>query len=164
MAIDFGNTSWLAGKLLTGSPLTVSLRRRGYEDVVVSARTGTTAVVEELGDGSSQRHETADYLIKCDDYRFGGAISDPQDGDLIIETIDGVERQYELRPFGGGACAQPLDKSRSMWRCHVKLIVRTSQLLTENQLRAIVGLLPIIGDEWGENELRHQAGIVSLAA
>lgn len=164
MAINFGDTSWLRGKLLTGNSITVTLRRRGFADVVVSATPGTTRVEQEFDDGSSLRMQSRDYLIATDDYRFDDALTEPRDGDLIIETVDGVERQYELRPFAGESCARPMDQSRAMWRVHTKLVTRTAQLLTENQLRAIIGLMPVIGDEWNENELRHMAGIASLAA
>lgn len=156
--------AWLAGKLRAGNSITVTLRRRGYEDVVVSATPGTTTVEQEMDDGSSMRTQSRDYLIATDDYRFGGTLYDPQDGDLVVETVAGVERQYELRPFGGEPCARPMDQSRVMWRCHSKLINRTAQLLTENQLRALLGLMPVIGESWSENELRHMAGIPSLAA
>jgi hypothetical protein len=157
-------STWLAGMLKTSVSVSVTLRRRGYADAVVSATPGTTRVEQEMDDGSSLRLESRDYLIDVDDYRFGGVITNPQDGDLVIETIDAVERQYELRPFAGESCARHMDQYRIKWRCHTKLVTRTAQLLTENQLRAILGLMPIPGDEWNENELRHLNGIASLAA
>jgi hypothetical protein len=156
--------AWQAAHLKASVSLTVTLRRRGYADVVVSATPGATRVEQEYDDGSSLRMQSRDYLIATDDYRFGGVLTEPRDGDLVIETVDGVERQYEARPFAGESCARPMDQSRVMWRVHTKLVTRTAQLLTENQLRAILGLMPVIGDEWNENELRHLAGIASLAA
>lgn len=159
--------AWQAARLKEIASISVTLRRRGYADVSgVLVTPGTTAIEEIMGDGSSMRSQSRDYLIAVSDYVFGGVECEPQDGDLIIETAGGIERHYQLLPFGGERCSRPSDQSRVMWRCHTKLVQRSpTRQLTENQLRALLGLLPVIGtDGFDENELRHMAGIVSTAA
>jgi hypothetical protein len=121
-----------------------------------------------MGDGSSMRHEADDFIIAVSAYLVHGVAVEPADGDIVITNIGGTLRRYELRPFAGEASARPLDQSRRMWRCHTKFIGTGSGIeqvdLTENQLRAIIRVLPIVGDEWSEDELRHALGIPSLAA
>lgn len=145
--------------------VSVSLRRRGYADVSVTALPGSTMVEQITGDGSSMRSQSRDYLISVSDYAFGGSVSTPQVGDLIVETVDGVEQLYQLLPFAGEACARHSDQTRVTWRCHTKLILRApSRVLTEDQLRCLLGLMPTFTGTWTENKIRHAAGIVSTAA
>jgi hypothetical protein len=157
-------SAWLAGMQKRNASISVKLRRRGYADVVVSATAGTTRVEQDTGDNSTMRFESRDYLISVDDYRFGGVKSTPRDHDRIVEVRDGVEVVYEAFPFAGEACARWMDQSGVRWRIHTKLVEAAPQLLTENQLRTILDLLPVIGDSFEENEMRHTLGIVSLAA
>lgn len=163
-------SAWQATAQAESASITVTLRRPGYDDVTgVAAVVGTTAIEQELEDGSSLRVDSHDFLIKASDYLIDGEQVEPADGDLIIETVDGVELFYELRPFAGEASARHMDQFRTRWRCHTLQVAEPPPPppeLTNNQLRAILGLLPIPSGDGGtltENDLRHVAGIVSLA-
>jgi len=160
-------SAWQADQLEVGSSITITLRRSGFDDVTLTAVHGSTVVEQILDDGSSMQLAADDFIIKTDDYRIDDELTEPADGDILITDIDGTLRRYELRPFAGEPCARPLDQSRVQWRCHAKFI-GTGDVdaveLTENQLRCIIGIMPRIGsDGWDENELRHMAGIASLA-
>jgi len=166
----YSGASWQSGQLTANASVLVTLRRSGYSDVTdVPATVGTTAIEQEMEDGSSLRIDSHDFLIATSAYQFGGVVVEPADGDIVIETVAGIERQYQLRPFAGEACARPMDQFRLRWRCHTKLIESSEDPVadtwpTENQLRALLGLFPIVGDTWDENEIRHMAGLVSLGS
>lgn len=164
MGLGARGAAWMAGRLAASEAVSVTLRREGASDTVVSATPGSTRIEQDNGDGTFTRYETRDYLIEVDDYRFDDVLSQPQDGDLIIEIIDGVTRTYAALPVAGEACARHTDQHRVLWRVHTKLRTQSTRLLTMNQLRAICDCLPICGDEFNVNEQRHALGIVSLAA
>lgn len=163
-------SAWQADQQAESASILVTLRRAGYDDVTdVVAVLGNTAIEEEREDGSSLRVDSRDFLIRATDYLIDGEQVEPADGDLIIETVDGTELFYELRPFAGEASARPMDQFRTRWRCHTKQVaepVTPTVELTNNQLRAILGLLPVPSGSGGmltDDDVRHVAGLVSLA-
>ena len=157
--------SWLAGMQKQNASISVTLRRRGYSDVTVSATPGNTLAEQVTGDGTSQRFASRDYLIHVTDYAFDGVASEPREGDRIIDSTFGDERIYEVRPFAGDPCARPSDQYRNRWRIHTKLIEKPTPTLSLNQLRAIIGLAPIpYSEDLSENDLRNNLGIVTNAA
>lgn len=157
-------SAWQAGRLAASESITVTLQRRGASDTVVTAVPGRTMIEQDNGDGTFTRFETRDYLIAVDDYIFDGVLCEPQDGDCVVEVIDDVSRTYAALPIAGEACGRHTDQNRVMWRVHTKLRTKTARILTQNQLRCLLGLMPIPGNNFDTNEVRHMGGIVSLAA
>lgn len=117
--------TWQAARLAEIAAVSVTLRRTGETDVTVSATPGRTPLEVDNGDGTSLRFESRDYLIEAADYAFAGTVTEPAEGDLILETISGVTRTYAVLPIPGESCWRYCDQNRVLIRVHTKLYEQT---------------------------------------
>jgi hypothetical protein len=138
--------TWLAGVQSTSIPVSVTIGRGGSE-TDVTAVVGRSPVEQQQGDGTFTVYEARDYLIEVSDYAFSGTAVEPAQGDTIVETINGVDYTFAVMADGGEPPWRYSDQSRVRYRIHTKLRSTSNDdaecLLTENQLRCILGVLPV---------------------
>lgn len=95
---DFDAADDLLAEAFGGS---ITLRRGGSTTTGVSAQviiTDHDAIDDQSGMTVSV--QSRDFLIRVEAYAFGGTAVEPRAGDVIVETVNGVECQFELMPIG----------------------------------------------------------------
>ena len=78
--------------------------------------------VQEDGEAVIERLRTRDYLVNVADLLLDGIAIKPEDGDRIIETINGTETEFEV---GSQDASQPYtfsDFGRTQYRIHTKQV------------------------------------------
>ncbi len=114
--------AWLAGKLRTHVSREVVYVRGGIRQTIpaVVGRTGYE-VTDELG-GVRLEYTDRDFLIVAEEYRAGGLLEEPQEGDRIEEAVGGATLVYEVAPPPGRTAWRYDDPYRTMIRVHTKQI------------------------------------------
>lgn len=105
-------------KTLAG--VSVTLYRGGSPSAAIVATTAQTEYLEGLGDGSGYAYRSRDYCINVEDYAFSGVRTEPQEGDLVSEIINGTECRFEVLSFDGLEAFSYMDRSRLVYRIHTK--------------------------------------------
>lgn len=114
-------SDWLMGKLKSHAGTTISLRRAQVLTTGVTATVGSTQH-NQLDDlGGIVYWESRDYLIDADDYVFTTA-SEPKRGDIIIETIDGHDVEFEVMGDGGATAWRWSDDYHTKYRVHTQRV------------------------------------------
>lgn len=133
--------TWLTARQQESASVSVVIGRGG-STTTVSAVLGRNGIEQDNGDGTFTRYEGQDFLISVDDYAFADTVTEPQ----AIDTITYGDKVYVALAIGGEPHARYSDQSQTVWRIHTKLRSDGDDeecLLTENQLRAILGVLPV---------------------
>ena len=95
--------------------------RRGAQTVQVNATVVLSEYGVDNGNGIVEQFESRDFLVAAAELVFGGEITLPQRGDLIVETISGVTYSNEVMvPGGDGDCWQWSDRYKRVFKIHTK--------------------------------------------
>ncbi len=99
--------------------------RRGdtYTDADPPAVPARSTFESQDRDGLITQAHVRDYLLLADDLTIDGVVIEPEDGDLIEETIGETTHEFMVLGPGGQAAAWIYrDPSRSQLRVHTKLV------------------------------------------
>lgn len=119
--------AWLAGKLRDHvSREVVYVRGAGQSGEIrrtMPATVGRTRyeVTDELG-GVRLEYTDRDFLIVTEEFRAGGLLEEPQEGDRVEEAVGGATLVYEVAPPPGRTAWRYDDPYRTMIRVHTKQI------------------------------------------
>lgn len=109
--------SWLAGKLKNFAGRSVTYRRgsTSYSGLTATHQSQLYDVIQEDGIATS---------VRLDDFiwTYADLPVKPRQGDLIIETINGVEQSFEVRPIGDLPCWELMESSESLAIVHTKRV------------------------------------------
>lgn len=90
----------VANRLLTqAAGVTIVYTRNGRTCSPTAWPGSTRDEAETIGTGGRFDANSRTYLILASTLQFDGDLVEPADGDVIIETISGIERRYEVRPI-----------------------------------------------------------------
>lgn len=71
---------------------------------------------------------TRDYVIAKADYVLGGSAVTPQRNDYIVETINSVERSFEVKPYSIPASSKTLPEYEDEHGDGVRWLIRTKEV------------------------------------
>lgn len=107
--------SWLPGQAAQVAGVTVTYTR-GAVTRTVAALEGRTVFASQMDGGPRVEFGDRDYLIEAADLT---AFGDPQLGDRITETLNGVSRTWEVKTPGTGDPAwRWSDPGHTRYRVH----------------------------------------------
>lgn len=113
---------WLAEQQRKYAAVSV-LYQRGDDDVTVLATVGQTVFDVNDGYGSVIKRISRDYLITATELILAGAVTEPQRGDRITETIGGIQCGFEVMgPGGDEPDWRYSDPFRKTLRIHTKQV------------------------------------------
>ena len=127
--------AWLTSQLNAAAGSTVTYRR-GSDEAEITATIGRSEFEAQSESGVIENWESRDYLVPTSALPFGN----PVRGDVIVETVEGLELEYEVAAPRGVPVFRFADAFRSMVRIHTKqttdgvavlLTEAGEQLLTE---------------------------------
>ncbi len=118
MSDPFGN---LFASLRALEGVTVTYRR-GEESFEVTAVIGSTKVEIADQNGRRVRVEVRDYLLASADLLIDEQPIEPQNGDVIEQTIGTNVNSYEVTPLGADDCWRFSDPGQLEYRIHTKRI------------------------------------------
>lgn len=118
------NASWLNSMLGTAAAVAISYTRGAVTVTITEASKNCTVGREqstsERDGGQRKEWFDRDYLIRVAALTDLG---DPQEGDLIAETINGTERLYKIaRPATGDRAWRFSDTEDHCYRVHCKRV------------------------------------------
>jgi hypothetical protein len=91
----------------------------------IAAVAGRSSYDQADGNGLTTQLQVRDYLILAVDVAFDGTVSEPREGDLILEQLGDQLMTWEVLSPGGGAAAWSYrDGAQSQLRLHTKLIAQ----------------------------------------
>lgn len=105
--------SWLAGQLKAAAASPVVFVR-GTSAIEVMATVGSSVFEAASQSGVVERWESRDYIIDAVDLPFG----EPQRGDKVVETINGIAVTYEVASPRGVPLWRYSDAFRMTARIH----------------------------------------------
>lgn len=119
--IDIGS-AWLRNQRRAYMARTVTYMR-GVQSVEIELVTvGVTTFEADLAAGILVEFETRDYLIDASDLVIGGSGIEPEAGDIIQESLQGIDQQFIVVAPAGGTPWRWHDRSNRTYRIHTKAI------------------------------------------
>lgn len=110
----------LAVKRKEAASITVTLRRAGQSDTT-GVLAGVARTQDLRADGDTVvNDEVRDFKIEVADYKFGGVVREPAEGDVIIDASSGSTKYYRVLPLVGEQAARWADPHGVSWRIHTK--------------------------------------------
>ena len=94
---------------------------RGDRTVSLRAVPGDTSFVQQTGEGYMETVESRDFIFPAADLNLGGSPVLPDRGDMITETVNGVEQSYPVTSGGASRYFRYADPYRTILRVHTKL-------------------------------------------
>jgi hypothetical protein len=103
----------------------VTLCRAGWETAAVPAEVVLTNH-ESLDEASGfvSTVQSRDYLIATDAYQINGEVVEPRAGDVLRETIGGVECQFQVMPIANGRASEWFAAGGERWIIRTKRVAR----------------------------------------
>jgi len=114
--------AWLAGRLKSHAGTPVVYQRGAARNESITAVVGETEFETEDEQGIVISAVARDFLIAAADLTLNDVVTEPQDGDVILETVEAVTFTYEVTPIADGKHYRPSDPYGIKWRIHTKLI------------------------------------------
>jgi hypothetical protein len=114
-------SAWLEEKRTQHAAQTVCYVRGG-QSVELPATVGKTTFEVDDGYGVLVRHESRDFLVLAADLLLGDGLTEPQRGDRVHETQNGMVYVYEVTAPGKEPCWRYSDAYRKTFRIHTKQI------------------------------------------
>ncbi len=115
-------SDWLQDVVAAHNGISVTYRR-GSAASVVTATPGSTVFRFNDEYGRTVRTESRDFLIAVSDL---AALTEPERGDQIEETQDGVVYTYEVLAPNSEPCWRYSGPFRKIYRIHTKLVDQTA--------------------------------------
>lgn len=129
-------TAWLTDQLKSSAGSTVAYVR-GADTATITATVGRSVFQSEAAGGVIEQHEARDYIVKTGELPYG----EPQRGDRIYETLDGVAQIYEVRTPRGVPLFHYADAFNTSVRIHtVRVDEDATYLVTEQGDEIVVPL------------------------
>lgn len=94
---------------------------RGDRTVNLRAVPGDTSFVQQTGEGYMETVESRDFIFPAADLTIGGTATLPERGDVVTETVNGVEQTYPVTSGGSSRYFRYADPYRTILRVHTKL-------------------------------------------
>ena len=113
--------AWLASMRQQHASDQVTYRRGAEAVALLASPAPITYEIEQAG-GAVIQAQRWDWVVRREDMVFGGAATDPAEGDRIEQTVGSSKRIFELMPAGTEAHAEVLDPDASYWLVHSKLV------------------------------------------
>ncbi len=130
---------WLAARLAASASVTVGYRRGANTSTLV-ATIGRSTFEAVSQSGVPEAWESRDYVVQTAQLPYG----EPQRGDLVVETVDGVERLYQVASPRGVPVFHWGDAFQATIRIHTKQLDRDSTVIIDELGREIS--VPLIVD------------------
>lgn len=92
----------------------------GGVELSIRATVGRSGRQVEDSDGFPLKVTYRDYLIAVDDLSIDGEPFEPEEGDVIRETINGQAVSFEVTSEAAGDCWTYSDQSRRDYRVHTQ--------------------------------------------
>ena len=111
------SASWLGEKINLAAGRSASIRQGSFvhSGLTASATMHEHEVID--GEGFLTKVLSYDWMFVAEDlpanFKF-------RNGDLIVETIDGVDTKYEVMPLGTKPCVEDMDTSGVLKVVHTK--------------------------------------------
>jgi len=129
--------AWLAGQLASAASVTVAYQRGAYTAQCL-ATIGRSTFEAQGQNGVIETYESRDFLVKVSELPYG----EPQRGDRIVESMDGVARFYEVAAPKGVPVFHYGDAFESLVRIHTKRVDRDlAYIITEQGDEIVVPLV-----------------------
>lgn len=116
--------TWLGTKLQTAAGRSVQIQRRGKLSAAITASVVGKEYEVIDGDGIPQQILHYDWTFTTAEIVLDTAAVDLRTGDLIIETLNGVEQKFEILPIGKKPCTEWADTAGILTLVHTKRIAR----------------------------------------
>lgn len=100
----------------------VSIKRGAFTTANVPAQIGLTSAAVEDSSGIVFEQRVRTYTIHVTDYKVNSVVVEPAPGDVIIDSVDGTARHYEVLPQAGQPEKQWADAFGLAWMISTKLI------------------------------------------
>lgn len=117
---------WLAARLAASASVTVGYRRGANTSTLV-ATIGRSTFEAVNQSGVPEAWESRDYVVQTAQLPYG----EPQRGDLVVETVDGVERLYQVASPRGVPVFHWGDAFQATIRIHTKELDREVTILVD---------------------------------
>lgn len=92
--------------------------RRAGASVPLTAVPANSQFEEQTTEGVIARTKTRDYLIAVADLELEGEPIQPEPGDKVAETINGVDCEFEVVPMNQQAGSIYSDRAQTQYRIH----------------------------------------------
>lgn len=125
--------AWLTDQLKGSAGSTVAYVR-GANTATITATVGRSVFQSEAAGGVIEQHEARDYIVKTSELPYG----EPQRGDKIYETLDGVAQIYEVRTPRGVPLFHYADAFNTAVRIHTARVDEDATYLVTEQGDEIV--------------------------
>jgi len=113
---------WLDSKLSDSDGADIIYRRGGAATTITGVVVGQTQFVQETDEAVIAQWRGRDYFIAVDDLLLGGVAVKPEDGDRITQTVNGVEKEYEVVSASPEPCYRYTGPDEAMYRIHTKQV------------------------------------------
>jgi len=114
--------TWLGDRLKTAAGRSVVIKRKAVQTATITGWCAMHQVTVEEEDGAATNVLLYDWTFKRSDLVIGVDAFMPRDGDRIIETLNGVEVQYEAVPVGAKKAVEDLDDSGLLILVHTNKV------------------------------------------
>jgi len=113
--------AWLGGQLQAAAGVEVwYVRRSNCVPITAWPTIHEYEVLDE--DGIPTRVLSYDWAFVAAELVLGGQPIEPRPGDLVVETVDGLECPFEAMPLGKKPCFERLDASGQLIVVHTKQV------------------------------------------
>jgi hypothetical protein len=95
---------------------------RGSASITIQATVGRSVFQVLSSEGAVGTVERRDYIVRAVDLVFGGAVTLPQVGDRVRETVGGQVQEYEVVETGQEPHYRKVDPDGTALRVHTALV------------------------------------------
>jgi hypothetical protein len=99
---------------------------RGPDSITIQATVGRSVFHVLSGEGTAETVERRDYIVRAADLVFGGAVTLPENGDRISETVGTQVQEYEVVETGQEPHYRKVDPDGTALRVHTALVKVTA--------------------------------------
>jgi hypothetical protein len=95
---------------------------RGLDSITIQATVGRSVFQVLSGEGATETVERRDYIVRAADLRVGGAVTLPEVGDRVRETVGTQIQEYEVVETGQEPHYRKVDPDGTALRVHTALV------------------------------------------
>jgi len=112
----------MQGKAHTDASKAVSYARASDSVELRARKTGRRDQSVEPSQGMVTEIREWDWILTASDLVLASVATEPRIGDLITETIDGIEHFFQVLATSGEGCWRWNDRNHATYRIHTKLL------------------------------------------
>jgi hypothetical protein len=109
---------WLTDQLHANASRLVTYKR-GTQSISLTSIIGRRRFQRQESGGIVNVYSDRDFIVKAAELILNGVVTEPADGDKIVDSLDGAT--YMLMQFPPEPCFQRVDNGRQ-FRCHTKRV------------------------------------------